>query len=302
MLPTSEIPVERFDELFYGEPTEIEQRLSTIRPQALIHSDSSLAPQIDSQIALVQAMQGRIEEAFATLDRAEQLPGADIPIARVRLLLERGRVFYQARRMVESLPWMIASYEQSRTHGLDFHAVNAAHMAAIVASEPAVKIHWNLRAIDLAESSTDEKAKAWLVVLHNNIGQAYLVACRFEEALAAYHQCQRLATLQGNSMVERGARWGIARAKRSLGEAAEALTMQNQLLEEYDEVEREKSLPAELVGMGRGMVYEELAELMPENSADFAAKALLNLGVNRWFEDLEPVRWARIQKLASGKK
>lgn len=294
-----DIPVERFDELFQGEPGEIEQRLAALRPQALVHSDQSLTPQIDSQIALVQAMQQRWDEAFATLDRAEQLPGAEVPIARARLLLERGRVLHQARRMAEALPWMIASYEQSRANGLDVHAINAAHMAAIVVEDPAAKIHWNSVAIELVESTTDEKARAWQVVLHNNMGQALIAAGQFPAALAAFERCRVLASEQGNAIVERGARWGVARAKRSLGCRAEALLIQQQLLGEYDDLQREGSLPSELVGMARGLVYEELAELIPEESAAYAARALSDLGVNSWFRELEPARWASLQQLAS---
>ncbi len=297
-----EISVERFDELFQGEPADIEQRLSALRPLALVHPDSSLAPQIDSQIALAQAMQQHWDQAFATLDRAEQLPGSEVPIARVRILLERGRVFHQARRMSEALPWMFASYEQSRAHGLDYHAINAAHMLAIVVKDTEAKIHWNLIALEIAESTTDEKASAWQVVLHNNIGQAYIAAHQFTDALAAFERCHCLAVQQGNSILDRGARWGIARAKRSLSGSTEALLIQQQLLKEYDAIQREGSLPTELVGMARGVVYEELAELVPGRSLDFATKALLDLGVNRWFCELEPERWARLHRLATGRE
>ena len=294
-----EVPIERFDEFFQGAPEEIERRLQTLRPQALCHSDTSLAPQIESQIALAQAMQQRFTEAFETLDRAEQLLGADAPSARVRLLLERGRVFHQMRRMTEALPWMLASYEQSRANGLDYHAVNAAHMTAIVSDAPIEKIRWNQLALQVVEASTEARTQAWGIVLHNNIGQAYIAAGRFEDALAAFQECHRLATQQGNALVERGARWGIARAQRSLGARAEALAMQRQLLDEYEKLEREDAMPLELLRMARGMVYEELCELAPDKSCDFATLAVRDLGVNSWFRDLEPERWSCLLRLAS---
>ncbi len=300
MVSPAEIPVERFDELFHGEPAAIEQRFLALRQRALDHADASLAPQIDSQIALALAMQGRTDEAFATLDRAEQRPGAPLPIARARLLLERGRVFQQSRRMSEALPWMIAAYRLSRVSGLDFHAIDAAHMAAIVAENVAEKIHWNQLAIELAESTADEKARSWQGVLSNNIGQAYIAAGQFHDALAAFELCPQQAAERGDSLIGRGARWGIARAFRSLGRVSEALSIQQQLLQEYDAIEGNGSLPAELLGMARGGVFEELAELVPTDSANFAAKAIRDLGVNDWFRDLEPVRWARIQQLATG--
>ena len=54
--------------------------------------------------------------------------------------------------------------------------------------------------------------------------------------------------------------------------------------------------------MARGIVYEELAELAPHTAADFAAKALIDLEVNSWFRELEPARWAKLQRLATGRK
>ena len=300
MVSPAEIPVEQFDELFHGDPAVIEQRFLALRPRALDHLDASLVPQIDSLIALTQAMQGRTDEAFATLDRAEQLPGAQLPMARARLLPERGRVYHQARRMSEALPWMIAAYRLSHASGLDFHAINAAHMAAIVADNVAEKIFWNQRALELAESTGDEKARAWRCVLRNNIGQAFVAAGQFHDALAAFEMCHQQAAERGDALIGRGARWGIARAFRSLGRVGEALSIQQLLLREYNAIERDGSLPAELLGMARGLVFEELAELVPSDSADFAANALRDLSVNDWFRDLEPVRWARIQQRATG--
>ena len=49
-------------------------------------------------MAYFQAMQGRIGEAQGTFDRAEQLPGAQLRLTRIRRWLERGRVYSQARR------------------------------------------------------------------------------------------------------------------------------------------------------------------------------------------------------------
>jgi tetratricopeptide (TPR) repeat protein len=298
MTPRSEFPVERFEELFLGEPAAIEQRLLELRPPAATHPDSTITPRIESLIALSLAMQGKINEAFSSLDEAEELPGAELPLARTRLRLERGRVFHQARRMVEARPWIVQAYRSACEAGLDYHAIDAAHMVAIVASDPVERIAWNRIAWDLAEATRDEKARAWRPVLLNNLGQAYVASGRFADALAAFQQCTRVARECGNPLIEMGARWGIARAKRSLGREAEALAIQQELLHEYDRFEKEGILPAELVGMARGAVKEELALLDPLRAREFAAAALLDLGVNTWFRDLEPARWAVLQERA----
>lgn len=298
MLSPPEFPIERFEELFHGEPAAIERRLLALRPRAALHPDTTIAPRIESLIALSLAMQGKIEESFSTLDKAEQLPGAEQPLARTRLFLERGRVFHQARRMVETRPWMVQAYRSACEAGLDYHAIDAAHMVAVVAADPVERIAWNRIAWDLAESTRDEKAQAWRAVLLNNLGQAYVAAGRYADALFAFQKCDREAIICGNPLVGLGARWGIARARRSLGHAAEARAMQRELLHEYDGLEREGTLPAELIGMARGAVKEELALLEPGRGREFAAAALSDLGVNTWFRDLEPARWATLQLLA----
>lgn len=297
-MTVSDVPVDEFDKLFYGDPKEIEQRLLAVRPQSLTHSDESLTPQIDSQIALVQAMQKRYAEAFETLGRAEKLPGAQSPVARARLLLERGRVFQQAKRMEEAVPWLIASWEVSLAHKLDYHTVNAAHMVAIAVESPAEKIRWNKIALDVADTSRDEKAQAWRVVLHNNLAQGFVAAGEFDKGLASFQSCQRLAQEQGNVLIERGARWGIARCRRGLGDYANALQIQKDLLDEYNEVESQGLLPQELLAMARGMVYEELAKLDETNAAVFARRAISDLGVNDWFQSIEPTRWQRLNEIA----
>ncbi|MEY3459890.1 MAG: hypothetical protein RL215_3047 [Planctomycetota bacterium] len=300
MSSDAEVAVEDFESLFHGDPQDIEGRLVALRPRAAAHPDSSLAPRIESQIALVQAMQGHFQQATGTLDAAENLPGAGLPGARIQLLIERGRVSHQARDMDSAFPQFVDAWEFGRQQGLDDQAVNAAHMAAIAARDPDQKVHWNQLALGLAQDSADPKARAWITVLHNNLGQALIAAGKFPDAFLAFETCRQRADFEQNRLVERGARWGIARALRSLGHTDSAIQIQQQLLEEYNRIEASSELPLELVNMGRGLVYEELAELLRENSSAFAAMALENLGVNDWFRDTERNRWNRLLTLQRG--
>ena len=79
MSPDADVAVEDFESLFHGEPQAIEQRLVALRACAAIHPDKALAPRIESQIALAQAMQKQYSTALDTLDAAEKLPGAALP-------------------------------------------------------------------------------------------------------------------------------------------------------------------------------------------------------------------------------
>jgi tetratricopeptide (TPR) repeat protein len=282
MQPVAETPVEDFESLFHGQPQDIERRLLALRPKAACHPDSTLAPRIEARMALAQAMQGRYEEASQTLELAESLPGARQPAAEICLLLERGRVLHQQNRYRDAhalftQAWDVARRHAAEDHVLDGPAVDAAHMVAITATEPAAQVHWNETALSLAQASPDPKARAWISVLHNNLAQAYIANSQFTAAHAAFTTCRQLAIAENNSIVERGARWGIARALRALGQTTEALAMQQQVLSEYNQLEETGALPLELIQMGRGLVFEELAHLSTTAGPQYAVRALQDL-------------------------
>lgn len=299
MQPAAEVPVEDFESLFHGDPREIEQRLRALRPRAACHADPTLAPKIEARIALTQAMQGRAAEARRTLEAAELFPGASQPAARIQLLIERGRVLHQSGQKPDACVVFVSAWEFASTHGLDGPAVDAAHMAAITAVEPVAKVRWNRTALELAEASADPKARAWISVLHNNLAQAYIAAAQFTAAHESFQTCRELASAENNSIIERGARWGIARALRSLGRTTEALAMQQQVLSEYNRLEETAALPVELIRMGRGLVHEELAQLLTAEAPAHAARALEDLSSCKWHLDTEyRDRWNTLARLA----
>ncbi len=277
MQPVAETPVEDFESLFHGQPQDIERRLLALRAKAACHPDSTLAPRIEARMALAQAMQGRYEEAMRTLDLASLLPGCRQPAAEISLLLERGRVLRQNGGYLESHSLFIKAWDLAQRHALDGCAVDAAHMVALTATEPATRIHWNETALRLAQASPDPKARAWISVLHNNLAQTYIANSQFTAAHDAFTTCRQLAIAENNTLVERGARWGIARALRSLGQTTEALAIQQQVLSEYNQLEETGALPLELIRMGRGLVHEELAHLSTTAGPEHAIRALQDL-------------------------
>lgn len=295
MQPAAETPVEDFESLFHGHPKDIEQRLIALRPNAAVHPDPTLAPKIEARIALTQAMQGRHDEASRTLCLAEAMPAATQPAAAICLLMERARLLHQAKQAADANPLFIRAFHFARQHSMDGPAVDAAHMVAITAAEPAAKVHWNETALNLARTSADPKATAWISVLHNNLAQAFIADSQFTAALNAFNTCRELALAENNSIVERGARWGIARALRSLGQTTEALAMQQQVLSEYNQLEETGALPVELIRMGRGLVHEELAHLCPTEAPIHAAQALEDLKSCEWWSDPEySARWRNL--------
>ena len=295
--------VDNFDDLFTGNPVDIEKNLSLLLPEAEKRSDKSVYLQIFSQIALAQAMQQKFELAHRTLDKAEQLVEPQYQLAKIRLLLERGRVYHQSDNLVEALSFFMQSYElaKSKTE-FDFHTVNAAHMIAIVENNVNDKIKWNLLAIRLAEKTQDERCHTWLGPINNNLAQNYLEAERYAAALKLFEKCKNYAEARGDQLVIRGAAWGIGRCMRGLCEYNNALEVQKDLLEQYEKIIREGSLAIELIYISRGLVHEELAEIYLEKKLFELSKKHARLAYNDllkdpWMNKLYPERIQRMYEL-----
>ncbi|GFT08573.1 uncharacterized protein NPIL_567861 [Nephila pilipes] len=293
----ADMKLENFDDLFVGHPSEIEDNLSMLLSQAQALENRSIYLQILSQIALAQAMQKEFTEAHRTLDKAEASLTSEYELARVRILLERGRVFHQSGNIDEALPLFKRSYKLSEEHKFDFHTVNAAHMVAIVEESVDEKIKWNKKAIDLAQKTQDKKAYTWLGALYNNLAQSYIEAKQYSEAHSAFEKCKKYAEEKGDMIVVRGAKWGIARSLRSLELLDNALEMQLALLEEYETIAKKGELPIELIVVGRGMIYEELTEIHLANVKKFSVLAYQDLSQDPWFVKLEPKRLEKMKQL-----
>lgn len=296
--------LEDFDQLFVGDPVEVESRLEALLPAAQCSSNHSLYPQILSQIALAQAMQQKFTQAHQTLDMAESACAPGDHLARARILLERGRAFMQAKNNMAARPLFIASYELCEQHQYDFHACNAAHMVAIVAERVEDKIDWNSRAIALAQKSTS--AQKWLASLYNNLGHALIEGARYHEALDALERALILVEQDGLTVNVRVAKWAVARALRFLNRLEEALPILVKLVEEYDQLldSGTLDLPRQMLPSVRGLVYEELAEIYAVKgdtlqSKKFAELAYLDLMQDEWFKHLHPERLQHLQQLQS---
>ena len=114
-----------------GDAQQVEQALR----HELDHLDASeisLRAEVLSQIALALAVQRRFDDAHRTLDLADSQSWELTPIARVRILLERGRVVQQEGDLAKAREWFEKAFAISAQNRLDFHTINIAHMIAIV--------------------------------------------------------------------------------------------------------------------------------------------------------------------------
>jgi tetratricopeptide (TPR) repeat protein len=188
--------------------------------------------------------------------------------------------------------WVVAAYKKAVTHNEDFYAIDAAHMLGI-AVKPQDQLFWNIKAMYLAEKTTDMRAGKWLGSLYNNIGWTYHNLKDYTTALTFFEKLLSWRRDQGD---ERGifiAKWTIGRTYRSLQRIDEALTLQKELL---DEIQRKGLDPS-------GYVFEELAEcLLIRNrigdAREYFRKAYDILSKDVWLKADEGARLQRLKDLS----
>jgi hypothetical protein len=79
--------------------------------------------------------------------------------------------------------------------GAEFLRIDALHMLAIVDS-PRTE-DWTEQAVELAEASSSDRTRRWLVTLHSNLGWNRLEGGDAEAALAEFVEAARWAELVG---------------------------------------------------------------------------------------------------------
>lgn len=134
----------------YDDPAASEFRLRRALGDAVAAGACEYAAELRTQIARTYSLRGRFDDAHAVLDDLEPQINADMPRARIRLLLERGRTLNSAGDLESARSLFLEAWNLARSEALDGLAVDAAHMIAL-ASAPEEAIEWNRRALEVAE-------------------------------------------------------------------------------------------------------------------------------------------------------
>jgi len=177
-----------------------------------------------SQLARVQSLRGRPHLARRLLDDADVLAGGD-PVARARVLLERGRVARRYEDDERALSFLEPAYEAALAAGQHFMAADAAHACALAGD----MVGWTRRGLEVADRFP--AAAYWRGTLLINLGDWQLERgeCErslqtFEDALAAREK----ETL--NPALTEHARYGMAGALLGLNRPAEAVPLLEQVV------------------------------------------------------------------------
>ncbi|HSI32290.1 MAG TPA: tetratricopeptide repeat protein, partial [Tepidisphaeraceae bacterium] len=284
------MPIPDFDALWdYPNPAATLAKFEAIRPDIERAADPTIPDehldgllQLLTQIARAQCLLRDYPAANATLDRVDTIlaahPLTTLITPRARTLLERGRCFNDTMQSDAAVEKFHAAWELATAHGLDFYAVDAAHMLGVVCGRPKeFLLEWNERAMDLARKSPDLKAQRWVATLQNNIGWTYHDLGRYADALVLFEDALNRRIAQGKPGPIQMARYAVHKTQRLLGRVDEALAGQEKL-----------SAECETAGAPDGYVYEEIGEcLLTMGRRDEArphfARAHALLSVDPWF-------------------
>lgn len=281
-----------FDSLWdYSRPGVTEERFRALLSAAEAAGDPTYLGQLLTQIARTQGLQGQFAAAHATLDRVESLLPDTLPPARIRYLLERGRVLNTSGQPAAARPYFLEAWNLAREAGEDFHAVDAAHMLGVVESLTE-QLEWSGRALELAEASPDPRVRTWLGPLYNNLGWSFHDLGRYDEALDLFRRSFAWRRAQGQERETRIAAWTIGRCLRSLGRIEEALELQTETLQ-----------AAHAAGEAGGEVEEEIGECLlalgrSTEARQHFSRAHAALSGDAWVVEHEAPRLERLADLA----
>ncbi len=274
----------------FDHPDSTEARFRAILPQARSAGDADYTAQLLTQIARAEGLQRKFDAAHRTLDEVERTLRPEMSKARVRYLLERGRVHNSSGKPDSAKPLFVAAWDLARETKQDPLAVDAAHMIAIV-DPPDSAIAWNEKAITYAEASDDPRAQGWLGSLYNNIGWSYHELGDHAKALDVFKKGWDWRAARSQPKETLTAKWCVARTLRSLGRFDEALKMQRELLAAHEEA-----------GGEDGFVYEEMGECLlaqglRAEARPWFAKAFASLSKDPWLGAAEKTRLTRLADL-----
>jgi tetratricopeptide (TPR) repeat protein len=149
-----------------------------------VQLDAGYAAELQTQIARTYSLQGNYTEAHRILDAVTLMSGYTLPAAKVRYLLERGRTYRSSGEATRSLPYFGEAEALATDHELWRLAIDAVHMTAIAEHKAEDRIAHNLRGLKLVDEHPEQHG--WKHALLNNLGEDYLSAHRYADAIATF--------------------------------------------------------------------------------------------------------------------
>ena len=185
-----------------------------------------------TQVARALGLQERYDEGHSVLD--ELLLGPRTAAVDARIALERGRLLRSAGDSEAARPCFDHAAAVAERAGLEDLRVDAIHMLALLATEPADAVLLNGQALAVARAAEDPEARRWEASLLNNLGCALVDAGRLDDALSTFEEAYAVRSASGQHRETQIARWMVAWTLRLLGRTDEARQLQLALKAELD--------------------------------------------------------------------
>jgi tetratricopeptide (TPR) repeat protein len=213
----------------------------------------------------------------------------------IQQLIEKGRQYIIDRTPSQARIVFVEAWNLARESGEDHYLVDVAQQMAIIEPQKTQQ-EWIRKAIDVAESSSQEKARQQLGNLYTSLAWKLFDLRQFEKALSTFETSLTYLREQNAVRDIFVVRWSMGKVLRAMNRFEEALKIQQTLLSEIG-----------IGGAPDGRVFEELAEclqaLHKEKEAEpYFALAYLELSSNEWIADNQPVKLKRLKDLGKVKE
>jgi len=250
-------------------------------------------------IARVETHQGKLSEADTTLSEADRLLESEIvsrDTAKIRCLLERGRLFIHKKTPARARKLFDDAQTLAKNAGEDPLSVEILQLIASIEQRKSQQ-EWIKKAINVAESSSNLKAKKLLGSLYLSTGWNFYDLHQFEKSMEAFQRAGinfKEHCPKGEALV---AQWATGKVLRRIGKTEKALSCQMEVFSELEfEIEKKYG----------GRVSEEIAECLHSLKRVSEAKpyfemAYHDLSSDEWVPDNHPLKLNRLKELGKVK-
>lgn len=195
------------------------EKYETVAEKARDEFNRSVEVEALAQVARMNLLLNRPEDARAALERAGARASDNDPMGWSRYLGVRGRFEWQEGDLKTARQTFDDMYVFCNTNGLYSRAIDAAHMIAIVAETPEEQIEWGRKGIEAAEAGDHE---SWLGPLWNNLAATYYDVQQYDSALECYLKAREYHWRFSGETAKLFADYHVGMAYRYLGQFDEA--------------------------------------------------------------------------------
>jgi tetratricopeptide (TPR) repeat protein len=192
---------------------------TSVVDQARKEFNRSVEVEALAQVARMNLILSNKDEGRVWLERAAERADDADPMGWSRYLGVKGRFEWKDDNLATARQTFDNMYSYCNTNALWGRAVDAAHMIAIVSTDPKDQITWSYKGIEAAEKSGEE---SWLGPLWNNLAITYFDMKSYDSALTCFQKAREYHWRHSGEVGKLFADYHIGMTLRHLGRHDEA--------------------------------------------------------------------------------